>query len=269
MQSPLLGFNNNVKHRGRLFHIQTEDSGIRHPHVITHLFMDGGRILKTIKTSYSQHLGSDRLAETVRELMKVQHKTMFIALRDGQFDYVVDGDDAPPPSGPVSLLPNQFEPTPSQPGAKIAITGLSAVNAQVPALPGSTASSPGVPPLRTAATAGPGRVTAQGADAAGARPSQRREAPDIFAGKTAEAAAVEVVPEKNVRESSFPKKAEPREKPSSGRYAASRPAAIFAGGRNPEAGGSIFGDDLISEKSLDEVILSYLSEDLETTSPKK
>ena len=78
---------------------------------------------------------------------------------------------------------------------------------------------------------------------------------------------LEVVPERDAHE--FPKKAEPREKPSSGRYAASRPAAIFAGGRNPEAGGSIFGDDLISEKSLDEVILSYLSDDLETSSPKK
>jgi len=246
-----------------LFHIQTEDSGIRHPHVITHLFMDGGRILKTIKTSYSQHLGSDRLAQTVRELMKAQHKTMFIALRDGQFDYVLESDDAPPPSseGPASLLPNQFEPLPSEPGNKIAVKGVPA-KLQVPGLPGAKPAAPAVPPLRTAASGA--------ARASGSRPSQRREAPDIFAGAVAGAtaeAAVEVVAEK--RESSFPKKAEPREKPSSGRYAASRPAAIFAGGRNPEAGGSIFGDDLISEKSLDEVILSYLSEDLETSSPKK
>lgn len=254
MQSPLLGFNNNVKHRGRLFHIQTEDSGIRHPHVITHLFMDGGRILKSIKTSYSQHLGSDRLAQTVRDLMKAQHKTMFIALRDGQFDYVLDGDDAPPSSsqGPASLLPNQFEPTPSKPGAKIA-----------------KPVAPAMPPLRSAPVAATGRIAAQGGEKAIARPSQRREAPDIFAGQTAEAAAVEVVPPQKARESSFPKKAEAREKPSSGRYAASRPAALFAGGRNPEPGGSIFGDDLISEKSLDEVILSYLSEDLETSSTKK
>jgi hypothetical protein len=266
MQSPLLGFNNNVKHRGRLFHIQTEDSGIRHPHVITHLFMDGGRILKTIKTSYAQHLGSDRLAETVRDLMKTQHKTMFIALRDGQFDYVLEGDDAPPPSsqGPASLLPNQFEPTPSKPGDKVAISMPSA-KAVVPPLPGSKPVAPAMPPLRSAPAATGGRIAAQASDKSGARPAQRREAPDIFAGKTAEAAAVEVAPPKKARESSFPKKPE---KPSSGRYAASRPAAIFAGGRNPEAGGSIFGDDLISEKSLDEVILSYLSEDLETGTKK-
>ena len=57
--SPLLGFNNNVRHKGRVFHIQTEDSGIRHPHIITHLFTDGGRILKTIKTSYAEHVGAE------------------------------------------------------------------------------------------------------------------------------------------------------------------------------------------------------------------
>jgi hypothetical protein len=44
---------------------------------------------------------------------------------------------------------------------------------------------------------------------------------------------------------------------------------MFANGRTPEPGGSIFGDDLISEKSLDEVILSYLSEDLDTPGTKK
>jgi hypothetical protein len=46
------------------------------------------------------------------------------------------------------------------------------------------------------------------------------------------------------------------------KYAASRPAAIF-GQAKPQEGSSIFGEDLISEKSLDEVILSYLAEDLE------
>ena len=50
--------------------------------------------------------------------------------------------------------------------------------------------------------------------------------------------------------------------PGAGRYAPSRPASIFGSAR-PQEGSSIFGEDLISEKSLDEVILSYLAEDLE------
>src|SRR6476659_732005 len=74
--SPLLGFNNNVRHKGRVFHIQTEDSGVRHPHVITHLFADGGRILKTTKTSYTEHIGQASMADTVRAMMQEQHKSM-------------------------------------------------------------------------------------------------------------------------------------------------------------------------------------------------
>src|SRR5690242_5260570 len=89
-QSPLLGYNNNVRHKNRVFHIQTEDSGVNHPHIITHLFMDGGRILKSVKKSYAEHVGNDNLSETVRVLMKEQHKAMFIALREGQFDALLE-----------------------------------------------------------------------------------------------------------------------------------------------------------------------------------
>src|SRR3974390_469618 len=88
--SPLLGYNNNVRHKGKVFHIQTEDSGIKHPHIITHLFMDGGRILKSVKTSYAEHVEKDKLRQVVRQMMKDQHKAMFRALRDGEFDAVVD-----------------------------------------------------------------------------------------------------------------------------------------------------------------------------------
>jgi hypothetical protein len=46
----------------------------------------------------------------------------------------------------------------------------------------------------------------------------------------------------------------------SGRYAAARPAPIFS---TPPSESSLFGGSPISEQSLDEVILSYLAEDLE------
>jgi hypothetical protein len=99
--SPLLGFNDNVRHRGQVFHIQTEDSGVRYPHVITHLFADGGRILKTVKTSYAEHVGSERLGEHVAEVMKRQHRAVFIALRDGRLDDIIDA----PPGSIAKLRP--------------------------------------------------------------------------------------------------------------------------------------------------------------------
>src|SRR5580693_8506206 len=109
--SPLLGYNNNVRHKGKVFHIQTEDSGAKYGHIITHLFMDGGRILKSVKTSYSEYLGNDRMSDIVREMMKQQHKAMFIALRDGKFDVLVEGgteaaqmSHPPAPPSPEALV---------------------------------------------------------------------------------------------------------------------------------------------------------------------
>ncbi len=95
-QSPLLGYNTNVRHKGRVFHIQTEDSGIARPHVITHLFADGGRVLKTAKTSYADLVALDDVQVRVKKLMQDQHKAMFIALRDGQFDAQFEVPAAPP-----------------------------------------------------------------------------------------------------------------------------------------------------------------------------
>lgn len=79
------GFNHNIMHKGRMYHIQTEDSGIKNPHIITHLFV-GGNILSTKKTSYADILNSDHLEEVVREIMEEQHKSMLRELKRGVYD---------------------------------------------------------------------------------------------------------------------------------------------------------------------------------------
>jgi hypothetical protein len=99
--SPLLGYNTNVRHKGKLYHIQTEDSGVNHPHIITHLFADGGRIVASKKTQYAQHLGSSNLQAIVKKLMQEQHKAMFIALRD----CVYDEDQAPTKADSAAASP--------------------------------------------------------------------------------------------------------------------------------------------------------------------
>jgi hypothetical protein len=37
----LLGYNHNINYKGSVFHIQTEDSGIKNPHIITLLYREG------------------------------------------------------------------------------------------------------------------------------------------------------------------------------------------------------------------------------------
>lgn len=91
-RSPILGYNHNIGHRGLVFHVQTEDSGVDNPHIFTHLF-HGGVIIFTRKIDY------DAAADEalVKSLMQAQHKAMLKELKRGVFDERIDtflGDHA-------------------------------------------------------------------------------------------------------------------------------------------------------------------------------
>jgi hypothetical protein len=337
--SPLLGYNNNIRHKARVFHVQTEDSGIRHPHIITHLFMDGGRILKSVKTSYAEHLGIDKMAEVVQNMMKAQHKAMLVALRDGQYDLLVEGGAAsaaaratlpdpaearatavteprlpaetpkkrapsvrPPPvlpaesprapaimlapdleegpptarnSGPPEeltldidaleraavesssplFLQSDLPPPPANMFRERAGGGYSTVTPPTASdKPRGSGRPPPLPPQahgqRSPAPGRYGRSPTSRPPAAAARRGTTPRPPPPSAGKAGLA-----------RPPGRPRTVPP---PSAG----ARPAAAFGTGKPPR-GGSIFGEDLISDKSLDEVILSYLAEDLDPPADKK
>ncbi len=88
-QSPQLGYNHNIPHRGRLYHVQTEDSGVVKAHIFTHIFYDG-TIISSRKVDYQaevkEHEGSNELDSVVIGLMQDSHKTMIKSLRHGDFD---------------------------------------------------------------------------------------------------------------------------------------------------------------------------------------
>lgn len=177
-RAPLLGYNTNVRHKGKLYHIQTEDSGISHPHIITHLFADGGRIVASRKTSYGDQVGTEGMQDAVKKLMQAQHKAMFIALRDGVYD-----DDGP----------------------------------------NDAARDTGLIPV------GKEEVAAKGAPAAAAAKEVAPERPSLYQGTRAASEVAEPPPAPSPSQAKAPV--------------------------------SIFGGDLLTEKSLDEVILSYLATD--------
>lgn len=91
----VLGFNHNIMYRGEVFHVQTEDSGVEIPNIVTLLYK-GGVILCSMKTSYADILKMDNLEDVVEELMKEQHKTMMRRLKSGEFD------ERAFPSGPAA-----------------------------------------------------------------------------------------------------------------------------------------------------------------------
>jgi hypothetical protein len=80
-RSPLLGYNHNVKYKGRIYHAQSEDSGPANPHLFTHLYYEG-TIVATKRHEYDRE-SSD---EIVRGLMQGQHKAILKELRHGVHD---------------------------------------------------------------------------------------------------------------------------------------------------------------------------------------
>lgn len=82
------GFNTNIRHRGVLFHVQTEDSGVSRPRVTTHLFR-GGDIMASEEIDYADRLEAPELVTEVRALMASQHKAMLRALRAGAHDEAI------------------------------------------------------------------------------------------------------------------------------------------------------------------------------------
>lgn len=154
---PLVGFNNNVRYRGQRFHIQTEDSGVRRPHIATHLFADGGHIIKSMRSDYAEHVERSDRAVVVRKMMMDQHKAMAIALRRGSLDELLSGlsesnDATPKPvlAGALSRLVPGTPPSEVPHTRLISLPSVAERNLQAP-LPGHAPPQP-IPSDRASAS---------------------------------------------------------------------------------------------------------------------
>lgn len=83
------GFNHNFRHKGELFHVQTEDGGRKNPRIVTQLF-HGGTVLASQKQAYDEILDQEDLTQQVESRMQEQHKEMLRRLRSGEFDETID-----------------------------------------------------------------------------------------------------------------------------------------------------------------------------------
>lgn len=79
------GYNHNVTYRGTAFHVQTEDSGLKRPQLVTLLY-HGGTIISSQKTPYDDIIKVDNLDLVLKELAQEQHKGMLRRLTQGEFD---------------------------------------------------------------------------------------------------------------------------------------------------------------------------------------
>jgi hypothetical protein len=83
--SVITGFNTDVKYRGVVYHVQTEDKGTANPLIET-LVYKGGEILGSRRLPYGE-LVKDRTDEaSITKLMEDQHKGMLLEVKRGRFD---------------------------------------------------------------------------------------------------------------------------------------------------------------------------------------
>jgi hypothetical protein len=92
----LVGYNTNIPYKGKLYHVQTEDNGIKNPVIITLLYFKG-TILAAKKINYAHLAGSPDHKEKIRELMKEQHKSVIKELIRGKYTDDNSCDSAPAP----------------------------------------------------------------------------------------------------------------------------------------------------------------------------
>lgn len=90
----ITGFNSDVKFRGQVYHVQTEDKGTENPLIET-LIYKGGEILGSRRLPYEGLIEGDDQEAAISNLMEEQHNTMILEVKRGAFTPQTEEEAAP------------------------------------------------------------------------------------------------------------------------------------------------------------------------------
>lgn len=82
----ITGYNTDVRHGNRVFHVQTEDKGVSNPRIETLIYV-GGEILDSYRSSYEDLLATPPVPESaIQERMDEQHRAVIRDIKNGKYD---------------------------------------------------------------------------------------------------------------------------------------------------------------------------------------
>ena len=82
----ITGYNTDVRHGNRVFHVQTEDKGVSNPKIETLIYV-GGEILDSYRSSYEDLLSNPPLPESaIQGRMDEQHRAIIRDIKNGKYD---------------------------------------------------------------------------------------------------------------------------------------------------------------------------------------
>jgi len=106
----ITGFNTDIKHNEKVYHVQTEDKGVGNPYIESLVYV-GGEILASKKTSYAEQLKTGVDDKWIGGLMEQQHRTMIAAIKRGRFDQPADITKTAPEPRTHTLNSEPFTPS--------------------------------------------------------------------------------------------------------------------------------------------------------------
>ncbi len=98
----ITGFNTDVKFRGLVYHVQTEDKGKVNPLIET-LIYKGGEILASRRLPYAELVKDKDTEAAIARLMEEQHKAMILEVKRGKFAPAEERRAEEPRSADLSL----------------------------------------------------------------------------------------------------------------------------------------------------------------------
>jgi hypothetical protein len=82
----ITGYNTDVRHGNKVFHVQTEDKGLANPKIETLIYV-GGEILDSYRGSYEDMLAHPPISEgAIQQRMDEQHKAVIRDIKNGKYD---------------------------------------------------------------------------------------------------------------------------------------------------------------------------------------
>ena len=81
----ITGFNTDVKHGDTVYHVQTEDKGVKNPLILSLIYVKG-TILDAFRSRYDEFLDSGRFSEAqLQKILEFQHRQIVGAIKRGKY----------------------------------------------------------------------------------------------------------------------------------------------------------------------------------------
>ncbi len=123
----ITGFNTDVKHGAKVYHVQTEDKGRNNPKIESLVYV-GGEILDNYRTTYDNET-AELTEEQIMERLENQHKRVIRSIKLGKYDEAAGFPDDVVTERPLEEVISEYlESEPAEDCLKLVTNGVAGLS---------------------------------------------------------------------------------------------------------------------------------------------